>query len=67
MNIEIPPLVGVHEIRIMLGGVSKQYVHELIDQGKLIPVQTLVCGRMFLKSDVEKLIEKRNQKKKRKP
>jgi len=44
----VPPLVGVQEIRKMLGGVSKQYIHELIDQEKIIPVQTLACGRIFL-------------------
>ena len=62
----IPPLVGVQEVRKMLGGVSKQYVHELIDQEKIIPVQTLACGRIFLKSDIEDFIKKRKDKLKQK-
>ena len=53
MSETLPPFVGVQEIRKILGGVSKQYIHELIDQEKIIPVQTLACGRIFLKSDIE--------------
>lgn len=59
MSQTVPPLVGVQEIRKMLGGVSKQYVHELIDQEKIIPVQTLACGRIFLKSEIEAFVEAR--------
>ena len=59
MSQTLPPLVGVQEIRKMLGGVSKQYVHELIEQEKIVPVQTLACGRIFLKSDIEKFVESR--------
>ena len=61
MRQEIPPLVGIHEIRQMLGNVSKQYVHQLIDEGKITPAQTLAGGRIFLKSDIEKFIKERKK------
>lgn len=58
----VPPLVGLQEIQKMLGNVSKQYIHQLIAEKKIIPVQTLACGRIFLKKEIEEFVDSRKKK-----
>jgi prophage regulatory protein len=47
-------LVGAHEIRIMLGGISKQRVYVIINQ-RNFPESTavLAMGKVWRKADVE--------------
>lgn len=52
-------IVGMYEASQILGGVSKQYIHQLVQEGKLNIYVQLKCGRIFLKSDVAKLQQKR--------
>ena len=53
MNSKVPELVGIYEACELLGGVSNQYVNQLVKEGKLTPCQQLKCGKIFLKSEVE--------------
>ncbi|MDW5323040.1 hypothetical protein [Plantactinospora sp. KLBMP9567] len=49
-----PELVGAHEIRVMLGGISKQRVHVITSHRNFPePYQELVMGKVWRKSDVE--------------
>ncbi|RIV37831.1 hypothetical protein [Micromonospora radicis] len=47
-------LVGSHEIRIMLGGISKQRVYVITSNRNFPePVADLMQGKVWRKSDVE--------------
>jgi predicted DNA-binding transcriptional regulator AlpA len=51
-------LVGAGEIRIMLGGVSKQRVYQITTRkGFPDPVAVLIQGKVWLAEDVEKWIK----------
>jgi predicted DNA-binding transcriptional regulator AlpA len=51
-------LVGSGEIRIMLGGVSKQRVYQITTRkGFPDPVAVLIQGKVWLAEDVEKWIK----------
>jgi len=51
-------LVGAGEIRIMLGGVSKQRVYQITTRkGFPDPVTVLIQGKVWLAEDVEKWIK----------
>ncbi len=50
-------LVGSHEIRTMLGGVSKQRVYQITSRRDFPkPVAELTQGRVWRKSDVQRWI-----------
>ncbi|MEU3457859.1 hypothetical protein ABZ671_30355 [Micromonospora sp. NPDC006766] len=50
-------LVGTAEIRLMLGGISRQRVDVIVSsKGFPDPVETLIMGRVWLRSDVERWI-----------
>ena len=42
--------------------VSKQYIKELVDKGKLKPFIQLQCGRIFLKNEVERFKKLQDKK-----
>ncbi|MET7471139.1 hypothetical protein ACFYON_21365 [Micromonospora sp. NPDC005686] len=51
-------LVGAAEIRVMLGGISKQRVYVITSHRNFPePVADLVQGKVWLKSDVRKWIK----------
>jgi hypothetical protein len=51
-------LVGAGEIRIMLGGVSKQRVYQITTRkGFPDPIAVLIQGKVWLADDVEKWIK----------
>ncbi|MBU8859825.1 MULTISPECIES: hypothetical protein [unclassified Micromonospora] len=51
-------LVGAAEIRVMLGGISKQRVYVITSHRNFPePVADLVQGKVWLKSDVQKWIK----------
>ncbi|WP_091068370.1 hypothetical protein [Micromonospora humi] len=51
-------LVGAAEIRLMLGGISKQRVYVITSHRNFPePVADLVQGKVWLKSDVQKWIK----------
>ncbi|MGV9764015.1 hypothetical protein [Micromonospora tulbaghiae] len=51
-------LVGAAEIRVMLGGISKQRVYVITSNRNFPePVADLVQGKVWLKSDVQKWIK----------
>ena len=50
-------LMGTHEIRMRLGGISKQRVYELtMRRGFPEPLDTLSMGRVWLAEEVERWI-----------
>ncbi|MBQ1046267.1 MULTISPECIES: hypothetical protein [unclassified Micromonospora] len=52
-------LVGAAEIRVMLGGISKQRVYVITSNRNFPePVADLVQGKVWLKSDVQEWIRK---------
>lgn len=54
-----PELVGAHEIRLMLGGISKQRVHVITSHRNFPePYQELTMGKVWRKSDVEAWVRK---------
>jgi predicted DNA-binding transcriptional regulator AlpA len=51
-------LVGAHEIRVMLGGVSRQRVHQITSRKDFPkPAATLAQGKVWRRSDVQRWIE----------
>jgi predicted DNA-binding transcriptional regulator AlpA len=51
-------LVGAHEIRVMLGGVSRQRVHQITSRRDFPqPVATLAQGKVWRRTDVQRWIE----------
>ncbi|MFC4089389.1 hypothetical protein [Micromonospora sp. GCM10011541] len=57
---DVEELVGIAEIREMLGGVSRQRAHVVASaKGFPDPVQELTMGKVWLKRDVEKWIRQR--------
>jgi prophage regulatory protein len=47
-------LMGAHEIRVRLGGVSRQRVYQLTSRADFpTPVADLVQGKVWLAADVE--------------
>ncbi|MFI7252319.1 hypothetical protein [Micromonospora chalcea] len=51
-------LVGAAEIRVMLGGISKQRVYVITSNRNFPdPVADLVQGKVWLKSDVQEWIK----------
>ncbi|MCZ7438705.1 hypothetical protein O7598_20000 [Micromonospora sp. WMMC241] len=51
-------LVGAAEIRVMLGGISKQRVYVITSHRNFPePVADLVQGKVWLKSDVQEWIK----------
>ncbi|SCE88034.1 hypothetical protein GA0070558_111139 [Micromonospora haikouensis] len=51
-------LVGAHEIRIMLGGISKQRVYVITSHRNFPePVADLMQGKVWLKADVQAWIK----------
>ena len=47
-------LVGTHEIRIRLGGISRQRAHQITTgEGFPKPVATLMLGKVWRADDVE--------------
>lgn len=59
----VPELVGVYEARKMLNNVSNQYISQLVKEGKIVPCQRLRCGSIFLKSEIERFKELKDNKK----
>ncbi|MFC4108784.1 helix-turn-helix transcriptional regulator [Micromonospora zhanjiangensis] len=52
-------LVGAHEIRQMLGGISKQRVHVITSHRNFPePIAVLAMGKVWDAADVEKWIAK---------
>lgn len=57
MNVAKLRLMGTHEIRVRLGGISKQRVYELTQRRTFPePVAELRQGRVWLAEDVERWI-----------
>lgn len=53
-SVRFMELVGSHEIRIMLGGISKQRVYVITSHRNFPePVADLMQGKVWRKSDVE--------------
>jgi prophage regulatory protein len=53
-------LVGTHEIRVRLGGVSRQRVHQITKRPDFpAPVADLVQGRVWLTADIDAWIARR--------
>jgi prophage regulatory protein len=53
-------LVGAHEIRLLLGGVSRQRVYQLTSRADFpAPVADLAQGKIWLAADVEAWIKRR--------
>jgi predicted DNA-binding transcriptional regulator AlpA len=51
-------VVGAHEIRVRLGGVSRQRVYQITSRADFPkPVADLVQGKVWLADDVEAWIE----------
>ncbi|MBB2947339.1 putative DNA-binding transcriptional regulator AlpA [Actinoplanes lutulentus] len=47
-------LMGAHEIRVRLGGISRQRVYQLASRADFpAPVANLAQGKVWLTSDVE--------------
>lgn len=54
-----PHLVGPHEIRMRLGGISRQRVYEITHYSHFpAPIADLVFGKIWLADDVEAWIRK---------
>lgn len=59
-------MVGAHEIRIRLGGVSRQRVYQLTCRDDFpTPVADLVQGKVWLAADVETWIAARDSRQRR--
>ncbi|MBB2940637.1 putative DNA-binding transcriptional regulator AlpA [Actinoplanes lutulentus] len=55
-------LMGAHEIRVRLGGISRQRVYELSSRADFpAPVADLAQGKVWLTSDVEEWIAVRRK------
>lgn len=59
-------LLGVYEVKHFLKNkngksISNQYVNELVEKGKLNPVARLRCGKIFLKSEIERFKDSRER------
>ncbi|MEU4243156.1 DNA-binding protein [Actinoplanes sp. NPDC026619] len=55
-------LVGTQEIRVQLGGVSRQRVHQITSRPDFpAPVADLVQGRVWLAADVDAWIARRRR------
>ena len=55
-------LVGTQEIRVRLGGVSRQRVHQITKRPDFpAPVADLAQGRVWLADDVDAWIARRRQ------
>lgn len=59
-------LWGIYEVTHFLKNkngrsVSSQYFNELVDKGKLHPIARLRCGKVFLKSDIERFNDSRDR------
>ncbi len=53
-------LVGTQEIRVMLGGVSRQRVYQITSRKDFPkPVATLAQGKVWRRADVERWIRER--------
>ena len=53
-------LVGAHEIRVMLGGISRQRVHQITSRADFPkPVEELAQGKVWDRADVEHWIRER--------
>ncbi|GIJ10281.1 hypothetical protein Van01_34950 [Micromonospora andamanensis] len=53
-TVRLMELVGAHEIRIMLGGISKQRVYVITSHRNFPePVADLMQGKVWRKADVE--------------
>ncbi|WP_111647295.1 helix-turn-helix transcriptional regulator [Actinoplanes lutulentus] len=54
--------MGAHEIRVRLGGISRQRVYELSSRADFpAPVADLAQGKVWLTSDVEEWIAVRRK------
>ena len=62
MDQKSPELVGIYEARKILNDVSNQYINQLVKEGKLAPHQQLRCGKIFLKSEVDRFKQLRKSK-----
>jgi predicted DNA-binding transcriptional regulator AlpA len=57
-------LVGAHEIRVRLGGLSRQRVYQLTNRPDFpTPVADLAAGKIWLAEDVELWISARRARK----
>jgi prophage regulatory protein len=60
MGMQWPRLVGAHEIRVRLGGISRQRVYQITSRSDFPrPVADLVQGRIWLLDDVDAWITAR--------
>ncbi|MBO3738844.1 helix-turn-helix transcriptional regulator [Actinoplanes flavus] len=54
MNTPIPSLVGHQELRVRLGGISRQRVYQITNRADFPrPVAQLAQGRVWLADEVE--------------
>jgi prophage regulatory protein len=54
MSGAVPRLVGAHEIRVRLGGISRQRVYQITDKASFpAPLAELESGRVWAAADVE--------------
>nr|GID84496.1 hypothetical protein Ade03nite_34200 [Actinoplanes derwentensis] len=52
--------MGAHEVRVRLGGISRQRVHQLTTRADFpTPIADLMQGKVWLASDVEQWIKTR--------
>ena len=57
-----PRLIGAHEIRVLLGGVSRQRVYQITSRPDFpTPIADLAQGKIWLAKDVEKWIAARRR------
>jgi prophage regulatory protein len=60
MAVKSTRLVGAHEIRVLLGGVSRQRVYQLTSRPDFPePVADLAQGKVWLAADVDAWISNR--------
>ena len=53
-------LMGAHEIRVRLGGISRQRVYQITSRADVpAPAATLQAGKVWLAENVEKWIAER--------
>ena len=56
----VPPLVGAHEIREMLGNVTRQRIYQLTTRRDFpLPVANLSQGKVWREADVKAWIDRR--------
>jgi predicted DNA-binding transcriptional regulator AlpA len=57
-------LVGAHEIRVLLGGISRQRVYQLTNRPDFpTPVADLAAGKIWLAAEVKAWISRRPARK----